>query len=122
MTTIPLHIRLFLRSSVRSIPYLEAAMLIRQQPDIAHTVADVAAKLYVVEELAARLLDELHDSGIVHRSDGSGSLTYRYAPAASLRRTLDEVAAWYALDLVAITDVVHDATQTLRRGPSESDE
>jgi len=109
MTTIPDHIRRFVLTRIPSVSYLEAAMLMRQTARREYTTPELAAQLYVLDGVAVQLLEALRAAGVVDRSDDGKR--FRYAPRHEvLRRTLDELAACYASDLVGVTMLIHEAT------------
>lgn len=100
---LPADVRRFILTSVPSVPYLEAILLLRSEPDKAWDAAQLARRLYVPEKTGTELLSQLRDSGIAGVQGGS----VRYAPTAELTEVLDRVAAAYAADLVAVTDLIH---------------
>jgi len=103
---LPAPVRRFLLTSIPSVPYLEAVLLLRGAPARAWTAADLARRLYIAEPAAAELLRSLAGAGIAQPSDNEGALTY--GPATpELSAMLDEVAHVYALDLVQVTDLIH---------------
>jgi DNA-binding transcriptional ArsR family regulator len=106
--TIPDHIRHFVLTSIPSVAYLEAAMLMRHTAHGEYTISELASQLYVPDGVAVQLLEALRAAGVVDRSDDGKR--FRYAPRHEvLRRTLDELAACYASDLVGITTLIHEA-------------
>jgi hypothetical protein len=100
---LPADVRRFILTSVPSVPYLEAVLLLRSEPQKAWDVAQLARRLYVPERTATELLEQLRGSGIAGEEAGG----VRYAPAAELAELVDRVAAAYTADLVAITDLIH---------------
>jgi hypothetical protein len=104
-TALTEEVRRFLLTSVPSVPYLEAVLLLRAEPQQDWTAAQLARRLYVPEAAAADLLGMLRASRVA--AEGDLAETARYAPAAELALLLDRVAAAYARDLVAVTDLIH---------------
>ncbi len=104
---IPDAVRRFLLTSVPSVPYLEALLAFHRQPDACLAAPDVAKLLYIPERMAADLLQALCDSGILARDAGG----FRFAPGAHLGGLIDELAATYAVNLIGVTNLIHDATQ-----------
>lgn len=102
---LPADLRRFILTSIPSVPFLEAVLLLRADPAQGWSAAQLARRLYVPEQTGAELLALLRDSGIA--SDGEAAGTVRYAPAAELRELIDRVAAAYAQDLVAVTRLIH---------------
>ena len=102
---LPADVRRFILTSVPSVPFLEAILLLRAEPQKAWDAAQLARRLYVPEREGVELLKSLRGSGIADTAGGAESV--RYAPTAELREVLDRVAAAYAADLVTITDLIH---------------
>ncbi len=101
----PADIRRFILTSIPSVPFLEAVLLLRAEPSMPWDSALLARRLYVGERVAADLIEQLTAAGIAVRENG-GTLV-RYAPGDDLRDLLDRVAQAYATDLVAVTDLIH---------------
>jgi Mn-dependent DtxR family transcriptional regulator len=105
---IPEDIRRFILTSVPSVPYLEAILLLRSEPDVAWDVRRLAARLYVAERQAAEVLAALAAAGIARTEDHGDTALFRYAPvAAVLRERLDALAQAYSASLVEVTDLIH---------------
>lgn len=107
MSTEPLpdEIRRFVLTSIPSVPYLEALLLLRSQPQQAWTSAEVARRLYLPEARGAELLHALQESALVAGSDADG---FRYAPRdQELRTTIERLNQLYATRLVEITSLIH---------------
>ena len=100
---VPAEVRRFILTSVPTVPFLEAVLLLRGEPSVRWDAPRLAGRLYVPERVAAELLEQLVASGIASEEDAS----VRYAPQEDLRTLLDAVAVAYAADLVAITDLIH---------------
>lgn len=98
----PADVRRFILTSIPSVPFLEAVLLLRAEP-LDWDGARLARRLYVGERTGADLLDQLVAAGIGARDEGG----VRYAPSAELRGLLDGLAQAYADDLVAVTDLIH---------------
>lgn len=105
---LPDDIRRFILTSVPSVPYLEALLLLRTNPDVGWDVPRVAARLYVAERQTAELLSALAAAGIARSEDQGDTALFRYAPAtAELRELLDALAQAYSANLVGVTDLIH---------------
>ena len=108
MRSISPDLKRFILTSIPSVPHLEAVLLMHGQPGLGRTTAEVGARLYVPEHVAARLLQSLCDSGLLS-SDGA---LYRYEPGnPTLDALMAALAKAYAEDLVGVTKLIHDATQ-----------
>ena len=111
MKPIPDEVRRFVLTSIPSVPYLEAALLLHGQPGQERSVAEVAARLYVPERTAAELLKALCAAGILQCTE-SPEPRYHYAPTdQALREAMEALARVYAENLVGVTTLIHDATQ-----------
>jgi hypothetical protein len=100
---LPADVRRFILTSIPSVPFLEAVLLLRAEATHSWDAAQLARRLYVPERNAAELLGQLRGSCIVAGEDGDA----RYAPAAELAALLDQVAHAYATDLVAVSSLIH---------------
>lgn len=100
---LPADVRRFILTSIPSVPYLEAVLLLRAQPR-PWTAQQLAQRLYVPERTGVELLGMLRDGGITEQSGESGA---RYAPAPDLAVLVDQVAEAYATDLVTVTGLIH---------------
>src|SRR5262245_64073906 len=100
-------IRRFILTSVPSVPYLEAILLLRSDPDLGWDVRRLAARLYVAERQAAEVLTALAAASIAHGEDQGEAILFHYAPAtAELRERLDALALAYSTNLVEVTDLI----------------
>ena len=101
-------IRRFILTSVPSVPYLEAILLLRTDPDAGWDVPRLAARLYVAERQAAEVLTALAAAGIARGEEQEDTVLFRYAPATDeLRERLDALAQAYSANLVGVTDLIH---------------
>jgi hypothetical protein len=104
-------IRRFILTSVPSVPYLEAILLLRTDPGVGWDVRRLAARLYVAERQAAELLTALAAAGIAQGEDHGETALFRYAPATGeLRERLDALAQAYSANLVGVTNLIHSRT------------
>lgn len=104
---LPDEVRRFILTSVPSVPYLEAILLLRTEPSVEWDAHRAARRLYVPEKNAAELLHLLTAAGIA-RQLGEETPRYRYHPAtAELSERLDQLADAYAGNLVGVTDLIH---------------
>jgi len=89
---------------IDSVPELEAILLLRNHRSRAWTPEDAAQRLYVSSSNAAQILAALVRRGILKRNHGH----YRYAPEdEQLEAAIDELAAAYASELIALTHMIH---------------
>ena len=105
---VPDDIRRFILTSVPSVPYLEAILLLRTDPGMGWDVRSLADRLYVAERQAAELLASLAAAGIARGEDHGDTALFRYAPATDgLRERLDALSQAYSANLVEVTDLIH---------------
>jgi hypothetical protein len=102
---LPADVRRFILTSIPSVPYLEALLLLRSNATHAWDAAHLARRLYVPERTGAELVQLLRESGIAAAAGEAGAV--RYAPDAELGGLLDRVAQAYATDLLAVTELIH---------------
>lgn len=102
---VPDEVRRFILTSIPSVPYLEALLLLRSQPERAWDSFHVAGRLYIGEGQAAELLQALELSGMAERS-GAGAFVFRPS-SAPLARRIEELAHTYSHNLLAVTDLIH---------------
>lgn len=100
-------VRRFILTSIPSVPHLEALLLLRNEPDVPWSSADLSQRLYVSEKIAATLLSDLAGSGMVVTETAAGR-GVRYQPKSDeLRIRIDELAAAYSRYLLDITHLIH---------------
>ena len=102
---LPADVRRFILTSVPSVPFLEAVLLLRAECHRDWTAGALARRLYVPERTAGELLGTLQASGVGAAVGEAGAL--RYAPTAELAELLDRLAHAYATNLVTVTDLIH---------------
>ena len=109
--SIPEDVRRFVLTSIPSVPFLEALLLMRADPVQTWRRDTLARRLYVREKTAEELLADLCTAGIaVHCQEPGGADGYRYAPAdAGLRERIDRLADLYATHLVEVTHLIHSS-------------
>jgi hypothetical protein len=107
--SIPEDIRRFVLTSIPSVPYLEALLLMRADPDQPWTRDTLARRLYVRDKVAEGLLAELCRSGMAAPSSLDAD-AYCYRPREDvLRERIDRLADLYASHLVDITHLIHSS-------------
>lgn len=100
-------VRRFVLTSIPSVPYLEAILLLRTEPAAGWDAQRVARRLYVGEKQAGELLQSLADAGIAQAGDPAEGF-FRYQPATpELAQRLDQLAQAYAANLVGVTGLIH---------------
>jgi hypothetical protein len=102
---IPDEVRRFIFTSVPSVPFLEAMLLLRAGAAQAWDVASVAHRLYIPQQRAEELVAQLAQAGFVATDEDSGRWHWR--PAPELRGLVDELARLYSENLVGVTELIH---------------
>jgi len=100
---IPDDVRRFILASVPSIPFLEAMLLMRAEPQVAWDAAGISRRLYIPAQRGEELVSQLAESGVAVRTGSA----LRWQPDPALAEVVDQVAALYAENLVGITELVH---------------
>lgn len=105
-------VKRFILKSVISVPYLEALLLLRDNPDRIWDVEHVARRLYINHSTTSVLLANLHEAGFIEKSSGE-PLQYYYHPATEDQRNIvDQVARAYASNLIGVTNLIHSKSGT----------
>lgn len=105
---IPEDVRRFVLTSIPSVPYLEALLLMRADPSQQWESVMLASRLYTRDRVAQSLLDALCTAGFVAPCEAPASHCYRYQPASeALRERIDQLADVYARHLVDVTNLIH---------------
>lgn len=108
-TGIPDAVRRFILTSIPSVPYLEALLLLRSNAQRAWDSFMVAGRLYIGEGQALELLQAMQEAGIARRMEDG---RFVYSPAGGeLAEVVDALAATYSHDLVGVTDLVHSRVE-----------
>lgn len=109
--SLPEDIRRFVLTSIPSVPFLEALLLMRADPARHWHRHPLAERLYVSERAAEALLAELSAAGIAQRCGESASAqAYCYRPARpELAARIELLADLYATHLVEVTLLIHSS-------------
>jgi hypothetical protein len=103
--TIADDVRRFILTSVPSVPYLEALLLLRSDSGTQWDPFRLARRLYIGESQALDLLHTLAQSQVVSRAEDGA---FRFSPATpELARAIDGLAETYASNLLGVTDLIH---------------
>lgn len=107
---IPEDIRRFVLTSIPSVPFLEALLLLRADPGADWDAPALARRLYVADRVAQALLDELEAAGMAAPVAQGARRAWRYhASHAQLARRVDQLADLYARKLVEVTVLIHSS-------------
>lgn len=105
---IPEDVRRFVLTSIPSVPFLEALLLLRADPDHRWESATLASRLYIRDRVAGELLGDLCTAGFARRCPAPDAHCCIYGPATdTLRERIDTLADLYARHLVDITHLIH---------------
>ncbi len=107
--SMPEDVRRFILSSVGSVLYLEALLLLRSAPEVSWESRQVAQRLYISEKLARELLQDLVANGVAAAAGEPSQFSYQPI-SAQLHELLTSVADFYARQLVAVTNLIHSRT------------
>lgn len=99
---IPDEIRRFILTSVPSVPFLEAVLLLRAEPSREWEAGTLSRRLYIPQQTADELLRQLAEVGLVANGD-----RIRWTAGDELTALVDELARLYAQELVAVTELIH---------------
>jgi hypothetical protein len=106
--TIPEDVRRFVLTSIPSVPFLEALLLLRADAGRDWQTDMLARRLYISERTAHGLLEDLCTAGMAARCAPQDC--YRYQPASdALRDRIDGLADLYARHLVEVTMLIHSS-------------
>ncbi len=108
--SIPEDIRRFVLTSIPTVPFLEALLLMHADPARQWRKDTLAQRLYVREKTADGLLADLCAAGMAAPCPPPHTDSYRYAPdGAALRTRIDRLADLYATHLVEVTLLIHSS-------------
>jgi hypothetical protein len=107
---IPEDLRRFVLTSIPSVPFLEALLLMRADPDQPWSRDTLARRLYVRDKVAENLLAELCYAGMAAPWPEPDADSYCYRPRdEALRGRIDSLADFYASHLVEVTHLIHSS-------------
>ena len=108
--SIPEDIRRFVLTSIPSVPFLEALLLMRANPAQRWHRDTLARRLYVAEKTAEGLLADLCNAGMAAPCLPPDTDCYCYQPSeAALRERIDRLADLYSTHLVEVTRLIHSS-------------
>lgn len=106
-TQIPGDVRRFIQQCIPSVPFLEAALLLRESGDNDWKTHQLAQRLYLSAPATEALLRTLAKSGLADETI-CGQGIWRYAPRSpELAQMLDKLALAYARHLVEVSNLIH---------------
>jgi hypothetical protein len=102
------NVRAFVDQHIDSAELLETLLLVHSGGEREWTPEQVAQSIYTVPAGATRRLEQLVDMGLVS-SNGAMNPAYRFAPStAELRGQVDDLAAAYKGNRVAVINLIYD--------------
>jgi hypothetical protein len=107
---IPDEVRRFVLTSVLSVPFLEAALLLRAEADTVWDAERLSKRLYVSKRHAAELLEQLTTAGFIVPT--AKARCWSWGPQPPLADVIEQLAAVYAQDLVGVTELIHARGET----------
>jgi hypothetical protein len=105
-TQIPDDVRRFIVTSIPSVPYLEALLLLRDPTIEVWNAELLAQRLYIQQGEAGNLLHVLHAKGFLRRQESTRLFSYQPRDQ-SLRDAVDKLALAYQSDLIGVTHLIH---------------
>ena len=106
----PEDLRRFVLTSIPSVPFLEALLLLRANPAQQWHGDSLAQRLYVRERTAQALLEDLCRAGMIAPCAPPHEGRYQYHPSSTvLGERIDALADLYARHLVEVTLLIHSS-------------
>ena len=106
---IPEEVQRFILTGIPSVPYLEAMLLLYNEPMRPWDSSSVSARLYVSDKTSAQLLADLCAAGIATPEHDGRSCRY-HPNSDELQQMISRVATVYAQNIVEVTQLIHSAT------------
>ena len=103
---IPEHVLRFIDEYVDSVPQLETLLMMYEEPGRAWTTAEVAARTYIPEDEAGRVLEALHRRHLV-ASAGPGEFRMQI-PDERRHSLLRDLAQTYRANLARVATFIHE--------------
>jgi hypothetical protein len=106
---IPDNIQRFILSSIESVAFLEALLLLRYDPKKNWDPKSMAQGLFVSEKRAEELLSDLCSAGFAEQEDNQP--LFHYHPVSrELKEMLDQLSEIYSKNLIEVTNLIHSRT------------
>jgi hypothetical protein len=108
---IPLDLQNFIVRHIDSIAQIEALLLLRRHAPDTWDVPSTARRLYVSEQEASEILENLCEDGLLQCDAG----IYRFAcRTPEAERLVERLAEAYAGNLIAVTNIIHGKPRRIR--------
>lgn len=102
---IPDDVHRFVLTSVPSVPFLEAMLLLRAETGKSWDAAEVAKRLFVATALGEELLAQLGDAGLT--TPGPTERSVQWNAGTPVAAMIDRLAQIYATNVVDVTELIH---------------
>ena len=113
---LPADVVLFIEEQIDSVPHLEALLLLWEHSAKRWTVGETAARLYVTNDTAASILEELVKRHFVRRDLDDGRPCYRYDSGWDQSgEQMGRVATNYQRHLRQVAGLIHSKVPTAVR-------
>ncbi|TFW35360.1 hypothetical protein [Massilia horti] len=111
-TPIPEELQRFVLTSIPSVPFLEALLLLRGDPAQQWHPDTLARRLYIRDRMAQSLLEDLCRAGMAVRCAPPAEHCFHYQPSSTaMRRRIDQLADLYSKQLVEVTTLIHSSLE-----------
>lgn len=97
----------FIVENLDTVPHLEALLLIWSSSPASWAVAQIAARVYVTEEVAAKLLEDLIGRGLLLRMDTDPRTFHFNAAYDADKNIMQRLADCYRTQLVRVANLIH---------------
>jgi predicted ArsR family transcriptional regulator len=104
----------FIRERIESVPHLEALLLVWKTRPQVWSVPDLAARLYIDEDGARMLLEDLSREGLIVAAPSADGFRYQDQSenTDALMKSLDQT---YRHQLIRISNMIHSKASTALR-------
>jgi len=102
---IPDDVYRFVLTSIPSVPYLEAMLLLRANPATPWSAEELAQRLFLAAALCQELLAQLADAGLA--APGERERTFRWNAGTAMAVMVDKLAEVYAVNVVDVAALIH---------------
>jgi len=96
----------FIADRIDTVPHLEALLLLWEDPGRRWTAEEIAARVYVPREAAAKILENLARQGMAAMKGPAGGYVYEPGWDAS-GESMERVADSYRRQLVQVASLIH---------------
>ena len=104
----------FILNEIDSVPHLEALLIFRVRRNRSLLAAEVAAQLYIPEESATSILQDLERRSLVRSIEGEPP-RFQYAPSGDLDTLIRHVEITYRRELVRVANMIHSKASSAVR-------